>query len=80
MKKIAIRIQNSLQAEGVLSALKKNGDFIPYKLSTSKTSDIIVDCKALEPDIVLVAVSCLPEKTIENSLAISNAIRDEHPR
>lgn len=60
--------------------LKKNGDFIPYKLSTSKTSDIIVDCKALEPDIVLVAVSCLPEKTIENSLAISNAIRDEHPK
>lgn len=80
MKKIAIRIQNSLQAEGVLSALKKNGDFIPYKLSTSKTSDIIVDCKALEPDIVLVAVPCLPEKTIENSLAISNAIRDEHPK
>ncbi len=80
MKKIAIRIQNSLQAEGVLSALKKNGDFIPYKLSTSKTSDIIVDCKALEPDIVLMAVSYLPEKAIENSLAISNAIRDEHPK
>ena len=80
MKKIAIRIQNSLQAEGVLSALKKNGDFIPYKLSTSKTSDIIVDCKALEPDIVLMAVSYLPEKAIENSLAISNAIRYEHPK
>lgn len=80
MKKIAIRIQNSLQAEGVLSALKKNGDFIPYKLSTSKTSDIIVDCKALEPDIVLMAVSYLPEKAIENSLAINNAIRDEHPK
>lgn len=80
MKKIAIRIQNSLQAEGVLSALKKNGDFIPYKLSTSKTSDIIVDCKALEPDIVLMAVSYLPEKAIENSLAISNAIRDEHTK
>lgn len=80
MKKIAIRIQNSLQAEGVLSALKKNGDFIPYKLSTSKTSDIIVDCKALEPDIVLMAVSYLPEKAIENCLAISNAIRDEHPK
>lgn len=80
MKKIAIRIQNSLQAEGVLSALKKNGDFIPYKLSTSKTSDIIVDCKALEPDIVLMAVSYLPEKAIENSLAISNAIRDEHSK
>lgn len=80
MKKIAIRIQNSLQAEGVLSVLKKNGGFIPYKLSTSKTSDIILDCKALEPDIVLMAVSYLPEEIIENSLTISNAVRDEHPK
>ncbi|MEI3245292.1 MAG: hypothetical protein V8S26_03855 [Lachnospiraceae bacterium] len=80
MKRIAIRIQNSLQAEGVLSALKKNGGFIPYKLSTSKASDTIVDCKALEPDILLMAVSYLPEETIENCLAISSAVRAEYPK
>lgn len=80
MKKIAIRIQNSLQAEGVLSALEKNGGFIPCRLSTSKASDAIVDCKALKPDILLMTVSYLPEETMENCLAISSAVRDEYPK
>lgn len=80
MKKIAIRIRNSLQAEGVLSALKKNSDFIPYKLSPFNASDIIADCKALEPDIFLMTVSYSAEETIENCLAISSAVRDEYPK
>ena len=80
MKKIAIRIQNNLQAEGVLSALKKNGGFVPYKLPTSKAADIIIDCKALEPDILLMTVSYSTEETIENCLAVSGAVRDEYPK
>ncbi len=80
MKKIVVRIRNILQAEGVLSALKKNGGFIPYKLSPSKASDIITDCKALGPDILLMTVSYSPEETVENCLAVSSAVRDEYPK
>lgn len=80
MKKIAVRIRNKLQAEGVLSALKKNGNFVPYKLSISQPSDILIDCKALEPDILLMTVSYSSGETIENCLAVSSAVRREFPK
>lgn len=80
MRKVAIRIRNNLQAEGVLFALKKNGGFIPYRLSSFKMADVIVDCKALELDILLMTVSYSPEETIESCLAISSAVRDEYPK
>lgn len=79
MKKIAIRIRNTLQAEGVLAALKKNGGFISYKLSPSTVSDTITDCASLAPDILLMSVSYSPEETMENCLAVSSAVREEYP-
>ena len=80
MKKIAIRIRNSLQAEGVLSALKKNGGFLSYKLTPSTVSDTITDCVSLHPDILLMSVSYSPEETMETCLAISSAVRAENPK
>lgn len=80
MKKIAVRIRNTLQAEGVLSALKKYGGFISYRLAPSGASDTITDCASLKPDILLMTVSYAPEETMENCLAISSAVRAEDPK
>lgn len=80
MKKIAIRIRNGLQAEGVLSALKKYGGFLSYKLSPATVPDTITDCVSLEPDILLMSVSYSPEETMETCLAVSSAVRAESPK
>lgn len=80
LKKIAIRMQNVILAEGIIMALRENGNFIPYKLSAAKMADTVTDCEALHPDILLMSVSYSPEENIERCLAICEAVHKSLPK
>ena len=79
MKKIGISIQNGLLAEGIIRMLHENGEFQPFRITSSKKNSIVSICQVQGADILLAEVSYAAGATIEGRLTEARALRTERP-
>ena len=57
MRDIIISIRNDFVAEAIIHILKQAGDFQPYKLLFSRDDEVIRECEAMQPEILLSEVA-----------------------
>ena len=79
MKKIIISIQNSLLAEAIAMALKKQGQFAPERIAPGRSEEIVPACCAIRADILLMEVTHLVYSTLESRLVICDTLRQKLP-
>ena len=75
LKKIVISIQNSLLAEAIATALKKQGQFKPERIAPGDSEEIVPVCCALRADILLMETTHLVQSTLESRLRICDTLQ-----
>ena len=66
LKRIAISIRNRVFAESILFVLKQTGEFHPVRLPSVWPERILIECRSIQPEILLMDVTLAqPETTIE---------------
>lgn len=80
MKKIAVSIRNRVFAEGILMILGQTGDFRPVRIPDQKPEAIVLECRSIKPEILLMDVTpASPEATLASRLQMIEALRQELP-
>ena len=79
MRDIIISIRNDFVAEAIIHSLKKAGDFQPYKLLFSRDDEVIRDCEAVQPEILLSEVAFGKATDLRTRLAEAKAVRASAP-
>ena len=79
MRDIIISIRNDFVAEAIIHSLKKAGDFQPYKLLFSRDDEVIRECEAVQPEILLSEVAFGKATDLKTRLAEAKAVRANTP-
>lgn len=79
MRDIIISIRNDFVAEAIIHSLKKAGDFQPYKLLFSYDDEVIRECEAMQPEILLSEVAFGKATDLKTRLAEAKAVRANTP-
>ena len=79
MRDIIISIRNDFVAEAIIHSLKKAGDFQPYKLLFSRDDEVIRECEAMQPEILLSEVAFGKATDLKTRLAEAKAVRANTP-
>ena len=79
MRDIMISIRNDFVAEAIIGSLEKAGDFQPYKLLFSRDDEVIRECEAVQPEILLSEVAFGKATDLKTRLAEAKAVRANTP-
>ena len=79
MRDIIISIRNDFVAEAVIRSLAKSGDFQPFKLLFSRDDEVVRECEAIQPEILLSEVAFGKATDIQTRLAEARAVRANTP-
>lgn len=80
MKRIALSIRNRVFAESILFLLKQTGEFHPVRLPSVWPERILIECRSIQPEILLMDVTpAQPETTIEGRLKMLEKLHQEFP-
>lgn len=79
MKKILVSVQNSLLAEAIIMALKKQGQFRPDRIPSSKSEEIVLISLNMRADILLMEATYLPSSSLDTRIQICNQLREKLP-
>ncbi len=80
LKRIAISIRNRVFAESILFMLKQTGEFHPVRLPSVWPERILIECRSIQPEILLMDVTpAQPETTIEGRLKMLGKLHQEFP-
>ena len=79
MRDIIISIRNDFVAEAIIGSLKKAGDFQPFKLLFSRDDEVIRECEAVQPEILLSEVAFGKATDLKTRLAEARAVRANTP-
>ena len=75
MRDIIISIRNDFVAEAIIHSLKKAGDFQPFKLLFSRDDEVVRECEAMQPEILLSEVAFGKATDLRTRLAEAKAVR-----
>lgn len=64
MKKIAVSMRNRFFADSVMFMLERAGDFCPACITETASDKIILECRAIHPEILLLDVTPTSEETM----------------
>ncbi len=64
MKKIAVSMRNRFFADSVMFMLERAGDFRPVRIEETSSDKIILECRATNPEILLLDVTPTSEETM----------------
>ena len=79
MRDIIISIRNDFVAEAIIGSLKKAGGFQPYKLLFSRDDEVIRECEAMRPEILLSEVAFGKATDLKTRLAEARSVRANTP-
>ena len=79
MRDILISIRNDFVAEAVIRSLQKSGDFQPFKLLFSREDEVVRECEAMQPEILLSEVAFGRSTDLKTRLAEARAVRETSP-
>ena len=80
MKKIAVNMQSRIYAESILLMLGQTGNFRPCRIPGHSAEEILIECMAEKPEILLMDVVPTPvEMSLEKRLLVAGAMRRELP-
>ena len=79
MRDIVISIRNDFVAEAVVRSLMKSGDFSPFKLLFSREDEVVHECEAIKPEILLSEVAFGKNTDLKTRLAEAKAVRANTP-
>jgi len=79
LKKILVSVQNSLLAEAIIMALKKQGQFRPDRIPSSKSEEIVLISLNMRADILLMEATYLPSSSLDTRIQICNQLREKLP-
>ena len=79
MRDIMISIRNDFVAEAIIGSLEKAGDFQPYKLLFSRDDEVIRECEAVQPEILLSEVAFGKATDLKTRLAEAKEVRANTP-
>jgi DNA-binding NarL/FixJ family response regulator len=80
MRDIVISIRNNFVAEAVIRSLSESGEFQPYKLLFSHENEVINECEAIQPVLLLCEVSPGKKTNLKTRLAETRAVRKNAPQ
>ena len=79
MRDIIISIRNDFVAEAVIRSLAKSGDFQPFKLLFSRDDEVVRECEAMQPEILLSEVAFGKATDLKTRLAEARVVRETSP-
>ena len=79
MRDIILSIRNNLVCEALTRSLEESGEFRPYKLLFSRENEVLRECKALSPDILLLEVAFGRKTDLKTRLAEASEVRQSLP-
>ena len=79
MRDIVLSIRNNLVCEALSRSLEESGEFRPYKLLFSRENEVLRECKAISPDILLLEVAFGRKTDLKTRLAEASEIRQNSP-
>ena len=79
MRNIIISIRNDFVAEAIIQSLEKAGDFQPFKLLFSRDDEVVRECEAMQPEILLSEVAFGKATDIKTRLGEAKAVRANAP-
>ena len=79
MRDILISIRNDFVAEAVIRSLQKSGDFQPFKLLFSREDEVVRECEAMQPEILLSEVAFGRATDLKTRLAEAREVRETSP-
>ena len=79
MRDIVLSIRNNLVCEALTRSLEESGEFRPYKLLFSRENEVLRECKALSPDILLLEVAFGRRTDLKTRLAEASEVRQNSP-
>lgn len=80
MKKIGVSMRNRVFAESIMYMLESTGDFRPVRITTSPPEQVLVECYAAKPEILLLDVTpTSKETTCEGRLRLIKLLRQQQP-
>ena len=79
MRDIIISIRNDFVAEAIILSLEKAGDFQPFKLLFSRDDEVVRECEAMQPEILLSEVAFGKATDLRTRLAEARAVRTNTP-
>ena len=80
MRDIIISIRNDFVAEAVIGSLERAGDFHPFKLLFSREDEVVHECAALQPEILLSEVAFGRHTDLRTRLTEAKEIRRLAPQ
>ena len=79
MRDIVISIRNDFVAEAVIRSLQKSGEFQPIKLLFSLDNEVVTECEAIQPEILLSEVAFGKATDLRTRLEEAKAVRASAP-
>ena len=79
MRDIIISVRNDLVAEAVIRSLTESGDFNPYKLLFAREDEVVHECEAMKPDLLLAEVAFGKRTDLKTRLAEAREVRCRVP-
>ena len=79
MRDIILSIRNNLVCEALTRSLEESGEFRPYKLLFSRENEVLRECKAISPDILLLEVAFGRRTDLKTRLAEASEVRQNSP-
>ena len=79
MRDIVLSIRNNLVCEALTRSLAESGEFRPYKLLFSRENEVLRECKAISPEILLLEVAFGRKTDLKTRLAEASEVRQSLP-
>ena len=79
MRDIVISIRNDFVAEAIIRSLEETGDFQPFKLLFMHDDEVVRECEALKPELLLSEVAFGKATDLRTRLAEAKAVRANTP-
>ena len=79
MRDIVISIRNDFVAEAVVRSLMKSGDFRPFKLLFSREDEVVHECEAIKPEILLSEVAFGKNTDLKTRLKEAKEVKESVP-
>ena len=79
MRDIMISIRNDFIAEAVIRSLTESGDFQPFKLLFTGDDEVVRECEAMQPDLLLSEVAFGRHTNLKTRLAEAKKVRNAAP-
>ena len=79
MRDILISIRNDFVAEAVIRSLEETGEFQPMKLLFTRENEVVKECAARRPELLLSEVAFGRATDLKTRLAEARAVRETAP-